>query len=225
MNEYLYATSLGRFKEFMKETIRKEKAPSKVDKDWLDKVGFTDGKNDGRFIPILKELGFISDDGSPTQIYSDYRNNDKSKEVMMKALKDAYADLFSTYDDPLTHSDSDISNFIKNKKNYSQKVAMLATKTFKILAVASGISEDPEVPTRKRSSQKREKRNVVSKGEHNDDPKEVSEESRSNHIDIEPVSVVINVQLVLPNTTDKEVYSNLFSELRKFISKEKQNEH
>jgi len=225
MNEYLYVTALGKFKDFIKTTVHKEKVPSKVDEEWLAKVGFADRQNDRRFIPILKELGFISDDGSPTQVYSDYRDKDKSKDVMMKALKDAYADLFSTYEDPFRQSDEDISNFIKNKKNYSQKVANLATRTFKTLAVASGIIEDSEVTIQKRSSRKVEKQKVVSKEEHKGDSKEADKESNNNnHIDIEPVSIVINIQLVLPNTTDKEVYSNLFSELRKFISKEKHNE-
>ena len=121
-------------------------------------------------------------------------------------------------------TDANISNLIKNKKNYSQKVANLATRTFKTLATASGIIADTEVPIQKRSSRKEGKTKVVSREEDKDKAKEVSKESNGNPIDIEPVSIVINIQLVLPNTTDREVYSNLFSELRKFISKEKQNE-
>ena len=224
MNEYLYVTALGKFKEFVKTTIHEKKVPSLVNEDWLASVGYTDRQNDRRFIPILKELGFISDDGSPTTVYSEYRDKDKSKEIMMKALKDAYPDLFSTYGDPFTESDADISNLIKNKKNYSQNSADLATRTFKTLAIASGIIADTDATIQKRSSRKEGKTKVVSREEDKDKPKEVSKESNDNSIDIEPVSIVINIQLVLPNTTDKEVYSNLFSELRKFISKEKQNE-
>ena len=224
MNEYLYVTALGKFKEFMKTILHEKKVPSKVDEDWLASVGYTDKQNDRRFIPILKELGFISDGGSPTTVYSEYRDKDKSKEVMTNALKNAYPDLFSTFEDPFGESDANISNLIKNKKNYSQKVANLATRTFKTLATASGIIADTEVPIQKRSSRKEGKTKVVSREEDKDKAKEVSKESNGNPIDIEPVSIVINIQLVLPNTTDREVYSNLFSELRKFISKEKQNE-
>jgi hypothetical protein len=224
MNEYLYVTALGKFKDFMKTTIHEKKVPSRVDEDWLASVGYTDRKNDRRFIPILKELGFIGDNGSPTKAYEEYRDKDKSKEVMKKALKDAYPDLFSTYDDPFTESDANISNLIKNKKNYSQKVAILATRTFKTLATASEIIADTDATIQKRSPRKEGKTKVVSREEDKDKAKEVSRESNGSSIDIEPVSIVINIQLVLPNTTDKEVYSNLFSELRKFISKEKQNE-
>ena len=135
MNEYLYVTALGKFKEFMKKTIHEKKVPSRVDEDWLASVGYSDKQNDRRFIPILKELGFISDDGSPTTVYSEYRDKDKSKEIMMKALKDAYPDLFSTYNDPFTESDADISNLIKNKKNCSQSFANLATRTLAKLVV------------------------------------------------------------------------------------------
>jgi hypothetical protein len=224
MNEYLYVTALGKFKEFMKITLHDKKVPTKVDEDWLASVGYTDKKNDRRFIPILKELGFISDDGTPTEAYSEYRNKDKSKEIMLKALKDAYPDLFSTYEDPFTESSANISNLIKNKKNYSQEVANLATRTFKTLATASGIIVDTETTLQKRSPRKGVKTKEESGEGGSGKTKEVSKESNANSIDLEPVSIVINIQLVLPNTTEKEVYSNLFSELRRFISKEKQNE-
>ena len=225
MNEYLYVTALGKFKEFMKTTIHEKKVPQRVDEDWLASVGYSDRQNDRRFIPILKELGFITDDGSPTTVYSDYRDKDKSKEIMMKALKDAYPELFSTYEDPFNELDTNIDNLIKNKKNCSQSLANLATRTFKTLATASGIIPDTDVTVQRRRVRKGEKPKVVSRKEDNGKVKEVSKESKDNSIDIEPVSIVINIQLVLPNTSDRDVYSNLFSELRKFISKEKQNEY
>ena len=223
MNEYLYVTALGKFKEFMKTTIHEKKVPTKVDEDWLASVGYTDKKNDRRFIPILKELGFISDDGTPTEAYSEYRDQNKSRETMSKALQIAYSDLFSTYEDPFTENEGNIINLIKNKKNYSQSTAILATRTFKALSAAAGIITDTDSSTQKHSSRRVEKPKINRKQDSNK-----SEESRNDSetkpIEIDPLSIVINIQLVLPTTSDKEVYSNLFSELRKFISKEKQNE-
>ena len=34
MNEYLYVTALGKFKEFMKTTLHEKKVPPKVDEDY-----------------------------------------------------------------------------------------------------------------------------------------------------------------------------------------------
>ena len=215
MNEYLYVTALGKFETFMKKDIKEKRIPPKVDEDWLSAIGYTDRQNDRRFVPILKELGFISDDGKPTQRYTDYRNEGKSKDVMEESLREAYSDLFSTYPDPFNESDQNISNFMKSKKNYSQKVADLARKTFKTLASVSGIIETPEAIVKKRGSRK---------GGLKSDTEKADKDSSSNRIGIEPVSIVISIQLVLPNTSDRDVYSNLFSELRKFILKEKQNE-
>jgi hypothetical protein len=223
MNEYLYVTALGKFKEFMKTTLHEKKTPPKVDEAWLASVGYTDKQNDRRFIPILKELGFISDDGTPTEVYSEYRDKDKSKETMSKALQVAYPDLFSTYEDPFTENEDHITNLIKTKKNYSQPTAILAIRTFKALAAASGIIADTESSTQKRSSRRVEKPKLISK-QNSGKSEESRKDSETKPIDIDPLSIVINIQLVLPNTSDKEVYSNLFSELRKFISKEKQNE-
>ena len=223
MNEYLYVTALGKFKQFMKTTLHHKKVPTKVDEDWLSSVGYSDRANDRRFIPILRELGFISDDGTPTEVYSEYRDQNKSKEIMSKALKAAYPDLFSTYKDPFTEDEGNIINLIKIKKSYSQKTAELATRTFKVLAAVAGIIPDTESSTLKRSSRRAEKPKLTSK-QNSGKSEETRKDSETKPIDIDPLSIVINIQLVLPNTSDKEVYSSLFSELRKFISKEKQNE-
>ncbi len=224
MNEYLYVTALGKFKGFMEGTIHEKKVPTRIDEEWLSSVGYTDSNNDRRFIPILRELGFIDNDGSPTEAYSEYRDKAKSKEVMTKALRDAYEELFSRYENPFTESEDNIINFIKIKKNYSQKVATLATKTFKVLAVVSGIIPESEVVTQKRSLRNEGKSRVVRREENKDKIEEVSKELNSNPIDVEPVSIAINIQLVLPNNADKNLYNDLFAELRKFISKAKQNE-
>lgn len=223
MNEYLYATALGKFKDFMKITLHEKKVPVKIDEDWLISVGYTDTKNDRRFIPILKELGFIDDNGTPTEVYSKYRDREKSKDIMLSALKVAYPDLFSNYENPLTENDENITNFIKTKKNYSESTASLAMRTFKSLAASAGIIEDTDNIVQNRGSHKSEKPNLTNKS-NNRRSKQSSKNSETKPTNIDPLSIVINIQLVLPSTTDKEVYSNLFSELRKFISKERENE-
>lgn len=68
-------------------------APSKFTTAHLKSIGFST-TNDRAVIPILKDLGFLSADGSPTPRYHDYRNPSKSKTVMGEALREAYEDLF-----------------------------------------------------------------------------------------------------------------------------------
>jgi superfamily II DNA or RNA helicase len=221
LNEYAYVTATGKLIAFFNKTIHDVKVPLKVDENWLATVGYTDIKNDRRLIPVLKELGFIRDDGTTTQIYIDYRDKNKSKEVMENALKGAYAELYSTYEDPFKIEDEKIINFIKTKKNSSQNTAELATKTFKGLASASGIIENSTITKQKHP--RTEKLKISKKGDigetHN-----VEKEVNNSRKEVEPISITINIQFVLPTTSDREVYSSLFSELRKFISKEKQNE-
>jgi hypothetical protein len=54
------------------EKIRTAAKPSKFTNEFLKHVGFT-SSNDRAIIPLLKKLGFLSDDGVPTE-YLD--NND-----------------------------------------------------------------------------------------------------------------------------------------------------
>lgn len=227
MDEYLYITTVGKLSNFFKDTIHKVKVPSKVDMEWLASVGYTDKHNDRKFIPLLKELEFIDENGKPTDAYSEFRDENKSKTVMEKVLKKAYSELYVTYEDPFGQDDATISNFIKIKKNYSQRVADEATRTFRVLAASAGLIEDQKTPVPKHNSPKSTKpsRGVKKSSE----PPEKQNAQESQQVEHQhhnnPFSFAVNVQFVLPETKDPEVYRNLFSELRKFLTQNSEHEN
>ncbi len=59
-------------------------APAKFTTSHLKTIGFP-SSNDRAIIPLLKDLGFLSADGSPTKRYHEYRNLAKSKTVLGEA--------------------------------------------------------------------------------------------------------------------------------------------
>ncbi len=217
--------STGKLLKFFQETMLKVKVPDRVDSDWLATLGYNDRLNDARLIPILKELGFIDESGKPTNLYSDYRDTSKSKEVMKEALRSAYRDLYDTFENPHEHSDEDLSNFIKNKKNLSQSTANAATRTFKILASLAGLIEGIKV-SRSKQETKRNQNKIKERTQTkvNEEP-ETGPSLPKDVLVKYPLSFAINIQIVLPETKDTEVYNNLFAALRKFISQNEENEH
>ena len=87
-----YTQAYGTLEEFFGK-IRDAQAPDKFTHQILKDLGYK-SNNHRPFIPLMKSLGFLSSDGSPTQRYHEYRNHSKSKDIMGEALKEAYADIF-----------------------------------------------------------------------------------------------------------------------------------
>jgi hypothetical protein len=74
-------------------------APPKFNADHLKSIGFG-GSNDRGVVPLLKDLGFLEADGTPTPRYQKYRDGSQSKKVMAEALRETYADIFHINEKP-----------------------------------------------------------------------------------------------------------------------------
>jgi len=79
-------------KSYMDAIIKTEE-PAVFDNKFLQKMGFG-GKIDNSIIEVLKELGFLSEDGVPTMTYYRYLDEAISKKVLAEAIRNAYSDLF-----------------------------------------------------------------------------------------------------------------------------------
>ena len=79
--------------------IRDGQAPERFTHQLLKDWGFS-STNDRAFVPLLKELGFLTADGKPTNTYHDYRDHSRSKQVMTQALREAYSDIFLIKEHP-----------------------------------------------------------------------------------------------------------------------------
>lgn len=88
-----YLASAKNFPDFM-EAIKKAAVPPRLTLDFLALLDFK-STNDRAFIPVLKGLGFADQNGVPTQVYRDYRDGAKSKQVLAHQIKLAYKGLFT----------------------------------------------------------------------------------------------------------------------------------
>src|ERR1700719_4215437 len=104
-------------------------APEKFNAQYLKDLGFA-STNFRAVIPLLKQLGFLSEDGIPTNRYHDYRNTARSRRVMGETLQDAYADLFTIKANPTEADKPLIEGKFKSTHNASANVAKLMANTF-----------------------------------------------------------------------------------------------
>ena len=92
-----YVSLTGLLQELLKK-IQEAPPPSRFSQDYLfSNLKFKKSGSTIPFIPFLKRLGFISSDGTPTEIYKKFRNPDKkvSGQAMAQAFKIAYSEFYS----------------------------------------------------------------------------------------------------------------------------------
>ena len=68
----IYTMSHGHLADFFTK-IKEGQAPTQFTQQLLKDLGFS-SSNHRAFIPLLKELGFLSPDGAPTSRYHEFRD-------------------------------------------------------------------------------------------------------------------------------------------------------
>jgi hypothetical protein len=204
----VYVQVYGQLQEFFKK-IQDGQAPSKFSQQHLKDIGFT-STNHRAFIPLLKALGFLSPDGSPTARYHEYRDPSQARKVMGDALKDAYSDLFVIKANP-TEKDKDlIEGKFKSVHNAKNRPAELMARTFFSLLKHADLTND----TKSFAGKKDSKHAKDDQGE--SVQLEVPEQPFvSKQVPIfAPPGLHYNIQIHLPATKDIEVYSAIFKSLK-----------
>jgi hypothetical protein len=179
-------------------------APDKFSNEHLKGLGFK-SSNDRAIIPLLKDLGFLSEDGTPTQRYHEFRDASRSKIVMAEALRDAYGDLFHIKEKLAESDRKAIQGKLKTTHNVSDKVAELQTSTFFSLLKLADLDA---VDSRKKKAKKEEL------GEPPEVPPEKPPAEMHTPPPKKPLSLRYNIEIHLPATKDVEVYNAIFKALK-----------
>jgi Family of unknown function (DUF5343) len=182
--------------------IRDGQAPERLGQQLLKDWGFT-SSNDKAFIGLLKSLGFLTQDGKPTQRYLDYRDHSRSKSIMAEAMREAYGDIFLIKANPTANDKEAIDGKFKSFHNASPNVAGLMTKTFLALLPLAEFNKSSSPP-----------------------PGEAPKDEPSNGGVFQPPPYLAppsstqfhyNIQIHLPATKDVEVYNAIFKSLRSHL--------
>ena len=200
----------GQLDNFFK-TLRQGQAPPKFNRQFLKDIDFK-SSNHMQFIPLLKGLGFLTSDGSPTERYKQFLDGTKWRRVLAEAVRDAYGDIFVLKARP-TNSDKDmIAGKFKSAYNLSDTVADRAARTFLAMLKLA----DPDVvyggsepsTTLPQTPPADENGTVAS---------QVLGSLPSSNGAKSPIGLHYNIQIHLPATKDIEVYNAIFKSLRSHI--------
>lgn len=183
-------------------------APDKFTTQHLKDLGFA-SSNFRAVIPLLKQLGFLSPDGTPTTRYHEYRNTARSRRVMGEALREAYSDLFTIKANPTDADRPLIEGKFKSAHNASPNVAKLMASTFySLLDLADLPGPAAAEPKKEEKQPEPEPPLPPPKGE----PGPPRFEAKHGH-----PTLHYNIQIHLPATKDVEVFNAIFKSLKEHL--------
>jgi hypothetical protein len=198
-----YVQIYGQLKDVF-QSISEGQAPDKFTRQHLKDIGFG-GSNYRAAIPLLKALGFLSEDGTPTKRYHDYRNQSLARRVMAEALRETYSDLFTIKSSPSTSDRDLIEGKFKSTFNATPLTAKLMASTFFALLALADLSAQP----------------APKKEEHVDTPPTKIEKTEKSGNEVAPpqhkASLHYNIQIHLPATKDIEVFNAIFKAIKEHL--------
>ncbi len=198
MADFPYTQVTGKLKSFF-EKIGQIGKPDTVDKKWLASIGMK-GSNDPSIVPVLKFIGFVDQSGKPTGRWTSYRDKSRAGKVLAEGILEGYEDLFQTYPDAHRQSDEALKSYFSTKTAAGSQVVSKTVTTFKNLcdlAEFDGVSISPHVGDEKSALE------------------DLAVPTRVNKEFGPGVTININIQLTLPDTTDEKVYDNFFSAMKR----------
>jgi hypothetical protein len=176
--------------------------PEKANSTWLGTIGMRGG-NDRSMLRVLKALGAVAPDGTPTDLWKALRAKDRPK--VGAAIKAMYADLWSVYPDADQKDTEALTSFFRSTTELGDEAQKLSVRTFKVLCgfgdFAAGPVDANEVPNTADTG------SVGRAGQR--DP--VLQRTPGNGPTGAGVALTVNIQLQLPPSTDGEVYDKLFA--------------
>jgi hypothetical protein len=179
-------------------------APDKFTVSHLKGLGFK-SSNDQGVIPLLKDLGFLTGDGAPTQRYQDYRDRSKSKAVMAEGLREAYGDIFHINERPTEADRTAIEGKFKSVHNTTDRLAKEQTKTFYALLELADLDA--------KNAAKESKKEHADKSETKGKREAPSDELPQFNIG----GLRYNIEIHLPATKDPEVFNAIFKSLKEHL--------
>src|SRR5688500_4810691 len=76
------------------DTMLNAEAPERFTYKFLENLEFK-STNDRLFVGILKDLGFIDQDGVPKQRYFEFLDKSQAPKIVAEAIKESYSSLFN----------------------------------------------------------------------------------------------------------------------------------
>ena len=190
------------------ERIQTASTPDRFTQDFLAAKLNLKGGSATPIIPFLKRTGFLNGDGSPTELYKEFRNSKLRGSAAAKALKNGYAALYDIHEYAHDLEDKELNGIIVQATGLgaNSTTAKSVAGSFKALRAFADFDAEnnPDKKTvRDEPADDIEKSKVIGKKE-----KEGSELN---------LKLGYTINLNLPATSDVAVFNAIFKSLREHL--------
>ena len=179
------------------ECLKKAPTPEKFSQDFLaTKLGLKGG-SPRQVIPYLKRIGFLGSDGTPTELYEQFRNEAQSGAAAAEALRNGYRVLYDINEYLHEATDEEVMGVIIQATGAEQdsKTAKAILGSFRALKAFADF-DAPAI----RSTARDEEVPVLTQGDGN--PM------------LDSLRIGYTINLNLPATSDIAVFNAIFKSLR-----------
>lgn len=194
---FSYTNTPGRFKDTLQAIISAERPPA-FNRDFIETVLGIKGGTVSGYPPILKRIGFLSQDNSPTELYGQFQAESSRSFAALSGLKTGFAELFKRNAHADKADDEKIKDYLVQVTGRKRDDPIVTAILGTFNAVRSFITGDTASPSQPENDQAG---NVPDRGGSN--PPVGGQFGLSYHINI-----------VLPETKDIAVFNAIFQSLR-----------
>lgn len=207
-----YMTSTKRLKG-MFNAIQNAQAPERFTQRFLENLEFKSA-SDRLFIGVLKALGFLKDDGKPTQRYYDYLDQTQSGRVLADGIREAYKDLFQVNVNAHKMTKTDLVNKLKTLTQGKASESVLLKMAMTFLDLCKLADFEAVRPVGETPREEGEEAPKEEETEKEDGGREHREEVMRQ---VKLGGLVYNIQLILPESRDPAVYDALFRSFKEHL--------
>ncbi|MNF96092.1 hypothetical protein D3C85_1330570 [compost metagenome] len=206
-----YSNSVGTL-EKMLEKIKSASVPERFTQDFVNTKLAMKGGTANACIPILKKMGLVNSDGTPADLYKEFRNPKKSRHAVGKAFRRLYERLYEMNEYIHDSEDSDVLGLIVEctggEKNSTVTKQTLAT--FNMLrkhADFEGEDNENDVESTVNNIQPSIEKALI----------DVQSNPQRSHSQSRGINLSYTINLNLPATKDIEVFNAIFKSLKQHL--------
>lgn len=184
------------------DKIKEAQTPERFTRDFLHTVLNMKGGSSTAVVPYLKKVGFLNSDGTPTQLYEQFRNPKTSGTAAAAALRKGYDRLYSANEYAHELSDADLRGLVVQVTGAEKGSSAVkqTVRTFKKLREyadfdADAVTGDSEEPSLGQATLQTSRETAAGDG----------------------VTLAYTINLHLPPSTNVEVFNAIFKSLREHL--------
>lgn len=213
-----YSTSVGTLEKVL-DKIKSASTPERFTQDFVSTKLAMKGGTARAQIPLLKKMKLVAEDGSPTELYREYRNPNKSRFALGKAFKILYSRLYEMNEYVHDASEQEVLGLIVEATGspHDSASTKCTLSTFNMLRKKadfetyedSGLMEDDPIPHDTERGQGEDQTTM-----------RISSKETPTHNSTTGINLSYTINLNLPATKDIEVFNAIFKSLKQHLLQE-----